>query len=54
MREQRATTMFEAPRPILSEVELFGRTLRNRLAVAPMSRVSATDDGLVAGPMVSY
>ena len=47
-------TMVEASRPILSEVEFFGRTLRNRLAVAPMSRVSATDDGLVAGPMVSY
>ncbi len=46
--------MFEASRPILSEVELFGRTLRNRLAVAPMSRVSATDDGLVAGRMMSY
>ncbi len=46
--------MSEASRPILSEVELFGCTLRNRLAVAPMSRVSATDDGLVAGRMMSY
>jgi len=46
--------MSEASRPILSEVELFGRTLRNRLAVAPMSRVSATDDGLATGRMMSY
>ena len=46
--------MSKAPRPILSEVELFGRTLRNRLAVAPMSRVSATDDGLATDRMMRY
>lgn len=39
---------------MLSEVELFGRTLRNRLAVAPMSRVSATDDGLATNRMTRY
>ena len=39
---------------MLSEVELFGRTLRNRLAVAPMSRVSATDDGLATNRMKRY
>ncbi len=42
--------MSEASRPILAEVALFGRNLRNRLAVAPMSRVNATDDGLGARP----
>ncbi len=46
--------MSEASRPILSEFELLGRTLRNRLAVAPMSRVSATDDGLATDCMTSY
>lgn len=46
--------MSEASRPILCEVELFGRTLRNRLAVAPMSRVSATDDGLATDRMKRY
>ncbi len=46
--------MSKAPRPMLSEVELFGRTLRNRLAVAPMSRVSATDDGLATNRMTRY
>ena len=46
--------MSKAPRPILSEVELFGRTLRNRLSVAPMSRVSATDDGFATNRMKRY
>ena len=46
--------MSKARRPMLSEVELFGRTLRNRLAVAPMSRVSATDDGLATNRMTRY
>ncbi len=46
--------MSKAPRPMLSEVELFGRTLRNRLAVAPTSRVSATDDGLATNRMTRY
>ena len=43
-----------ASRPILSDVALLGRTLRNRLAVAPMSRVSATDDGLATNRMKRY
>jgi len=47
--------MFEAPRPILSEVELFGRTLRNRLAVAPMSRGSLRDgSGPLSIPITCY
>ena len=46
--------MFASSRPILSSVELFGRTLRNRLAVAPMSRVSATSDGLATERMATY
>jgi len=46
--------MSESSRPILSEVEMLGHTLRNRLAVAPMSRVSATDDGLATNRMKRY
>ncbi len=46
--------MSESSRPIFSEFELLGRTLRNRLAVAPMSRVSATDDGLATNRMMRY
>ena len=40
--------MSEQFESILSEVELFGRSLRNRLAVAPMSRVSSSqrNDGV--------
>ena len=39
---------------LLSEVDLFGRTLQNRLVVAPMSRVSAIDGGLASDRMKSY
>ena len=46
--------MFENGDPIFSKFELFGFTLRNRLVVAPMTRVSATDDGLATDEMASY
>ncbi len=39
---------------LLSEVDLFGRTLQNRLVVAPMSRVSAIDGGLASDRMKTY
>ena len=41
-------------RPILAPVELFGQTLPNRLVVAPMSRVSATEAGLATDAMRDY
>ena len=40
--------------PLLSPVELFNRRLPNRLAVAPMTRVSATEQGLPTARMVNY
>ena len=39
---------------LFSEVDLFGRTLHNRLVVAPMSRVSAADGGLASDRMKTY
>ena len=41
-------------RAMFSQVDLFGRTLPNRLAVAPMSRVSAIDGGLATDRMKTY
>ena len=41
-------------RAIFSQADLFGRTLPNRLAVAPMSRVSATHGGLPTDHMKTY
>ena len=46
--------MTETLRPVLGPIELFGHTLPNRLAVAPMSRVSATDGGLATDTMREY
>lgn len=46
--------MSSISRPVLSPVELFGRRLRNRLAVAPMTRVSASGDGLATDRMRGY
>ncbi|MEQ9410246.1 MAG: NADH:flavin oxidoreductase [Fuerstiella sp.] len=46
--------MSNISRPVLSHVELFGRGLRNRLAVAPMTRVSASSDGLATDRMRGY
>ena len=46
--------MSNISRPVLSPVELFGRRLRNRLAVAPMSRVSASSNGLATDRMKDY
>ncbi|WP_198953668.1 hypothetical protein [Rhodopirellula sp. MGV] len=46
--------MSSIPRPILSPVELFGHRLCNRLAVAPMTRVSASVDGLATDRMKRY
>ncbi|MEO3755587.1 NADH:flavin oxidoreductase [Streptomyces sp. B6B3] len=40
--------------PALDPVPLHGRTLGNRLAVAPMTRVSATPDGTPTPQMVDY
>ena len=53
-QESLEQVMYETADPIFSKVELFGFTLRNRLVVAPMSRVSATDDGLATDEMASY
>jgi len=39
---------------ILSAYDMKGATLRNRLAVAPMTRVSATEDGLATDAMRRY
>ncbi|MDV6034249.1 MAG: hypothetical protein F9B45_29970 [Phycisphaera sp. RhM] len=41
-------------RPVLFPVEMFGRKLRNRLAVAPMTRESASGDGLATDRMKDY
>ena len=46
--------MSNVSRPVLSHVELFGRRLRNRLAVAPMTRVSTSGDGLATDRMRGY
>lgn len=40
--------------PALSPGRLGALTLRNRLAVAPMTRVSATPDGAATGEMADY
>ena len=41
-------------RPVLSSVSCFGRSLPNRTVDAPMSRVSATEDGLATERMQRY
>ena len=41
-------------RPVLSSTSCFGRSLPNRTVVAPMSRVSATEDGLATERMQRY
>ena len=41
-------------RPVLSSASFFGRSLRNRAVVAPMSRVSAAEDGLATKRMQEY
>ncbi len=41
-------------RPVLSSTSCFGRLLPNRTVVAPMSRVSATEDGLATERMQRY
>lgn len=46
--------MSSLSRPVLSPVEMFGRRLCNRLAVAPMTRVSAHGDGLATDRMKDY
>lgn len=46
--------MSNLPRKVLSPVEMFGRRLCNRLAVAPMTRVSAHGDGLATDRMKDY
>ena len=46
--------MLSLSRPVLSPVEMFGRRLCNRLAVAPMTRVSAHGDGLATDRMKDY
>ena len=46
--------MSNVSRPVLFHVKLFGRRLRNRLAVAPMTRVSASSDGLATDRMRGY
>ncbi|QKW10583.1 NADH:flavin oxidoreductase [Streptomyces sp. NA04227] len=43
-----------AAHPALAAVDFAGLGLRNRLAVAPMTRVSATADGLVTDDMAAY
>lgn len=40
--------------PALAPIDLATRTLRNRLAVAPMTRVSATPDGAATPEMADY
>ena len=44
----------ELTRPVLSSASFFGRSLPNRTVVAPMSRVSATVDGLATERMQRY
>lgn len=40
--------------PLLKSFELGHLTLKNRIAVAPMTRISATDDGKATEEMVRY
>lgn len=40
--------------PIFQSVRIWNRNLRNRLAVAPMSRVSAAADGVATDEMAAY
>ncbi|MBG6184711.1 2,4-dienoyl-CoA reductase-like NADH-dependent reductase (Old Yellow Enzyme family), partial [Arthrobacter sp. CAN_A214] len=40
--------------PLWSPVRIGSTQLAHRVALAPMTRVSATEDGLATGKMVSY
>jgi len=44
----------DQPSPILTPFDMHGVLLANRLAVAPMTRVTATPEGLPTGRMVEY
>lgn len=46
--------MTDTAHPILSPFDIKGAALRNRLAVAPMTRVSATESGLATDTMRRY
>lgn len=39
---------------LFSETKLLGLSLRNRLVVAPMTRISAAEDGCATAEMVDY
>lgn len=51
---QRDTTLPDGIAPLFQPLNLGGLTLRNRLAVAPMTRVSATADGLATPAIAAY
>lgn len=46
--------MTDEQQALLSPVTLAGRTLKNRLGVAPMTRVTATEDGRATETMTRY
>lgn len=46
--------MTESPAKTLTSFDMFGLSLRNRLAVAPMTRVSATETGSATSAMSKY
>ncbi|QDV84596.1 NADH:flavin oxidoreductase [Stieleria magnilauensis] len=52
--KQATGNMLSLSRPVLSPVEMFGHRIRNRLAVAPMTRVSASGDGFATDRMKDY
>ncbi|WP_129646403.1 oxidoreductase [Peristeroidobacter agariperforans] len=56
MRAQQNQTRVDvlAAAPLFTPLELGGLTLRNRVAVAPMTRVSATEDGRATQQMAEY
>jgi len=49
-----ATSMSDASSTLLTPFDINGAILRNRLAVAPMTRVTATKDGLATPTMCDY
>lgn len=50
----RTTTHSSDVRAVLKPIRLANHSLHNRAVVAPMSRVSATEDGLATSSMIAY
>lgn len=40
--------------PLFSQIDIIGQTVQNRLAVAPMTRITATEDGRATETMTRY